>query len=135
MKGVSELHCFSEHELALFRRATQLVALLPEKDQHDEILRCHEVARVVGHMLDLEVIDGRYEYGAEHSWCIITQVTKFRSFSILDPYAIGRLPIVQMYYIAPTIPNRYFPEARRSDIKQDVVEHLLGYFRSRRKKT
>lgn len=131
MKGVSELHCFSEKELAIFREATDIVSLLPENDSTGECLRCHEVARVVGELLNLEVIDGRYEYGAEHSWCVITQVTKFRSFSILDPYAIGRIPIVQMYYIAPTIPNRYFPEARRKDIKTDVVEDLLKWFRSK----
>lgn len=128
MRGFSENEVFSKTEIKLFNEATDIVSILPERDQHGALLRCHEVARVVGDLLDLEVLDGRYEYGCEHSWCVIRQMN--RGFTILDPYTVGRIPPVQLVCVIPTMPNRYFPEARRRDIKKDVVEYLLReYFR------
>ena len=125
MKGITEHQIFGPKELLAFAEAQRIVAALPEEDTSGELLRCHEIARVVGRLLNLKVIDGRYEYGCEHSWCVITEV-KYRGFTILDPYAIGRIPPVQLVSVLPTIPNRYFPEDKRKDIRGDVIEHLLG---------
>jgi len=130
MKGYSEKEHFGAHALEYFYSAVDLVALLPEKDEQGRLLRCHEVARIVGSILGLEVVDGRYEYGCEHSWCIVPDKVG-RGFSILDPYAVARIPPVQLVVVLPTIPNRYFPEAARDDIRQDVIDHLLKYFRGK----
>lgn len=132
MKGISENEIFSANELELFHAASDVVSLLPEVDQHGALLRCHEVARIVGGLLRLPVMDGRYEYGCEHSWCVIKEANG-RGFTILDPYAVGRLPLVQLVCVTPTMPNRYFPEALRKDIREDVVERLLDYFYDRKK--
>lgn len=129
MKGYSELQVFQQRELQLFREATDIVAVLPERAQ-GEFIRCHEVARVVGHILGLDVIDGKYEIGAEHSWLPIVQKRgKYSWWSILDPYVVGRVPPVQLVAVVPLIPNRYIPGAPRDDIRTDVVDYLLKYFK------
>lgn len=129
MKTAAELEkVFSRREIDFLYRATRIVASLPDKDPAGELLRCHEVARVVGRLLHLDVLDGRYEYGCDHSWCVITRdIGWSRGFSILDPYTIGRIPPVQLICVIPMMPNRYFPEARRKDIREDVIEYLLRF--------
>lgn len=122
---------FGDEERKLFKKAERLVELFPEEDLQGHLLRCHEVARVVGACLDIQVMDGRYEYGAEHSWCVIEKV-KYRGFTILDPYAIGQMPIVKMLCVIPTIPNRYFPENFRDDIRFGVIAYLADIAEKRR---
>ena len=83
--------------LALYERAVVLVASLPDEDHLlGKPVRCHEVARAVGRILGLPVVDG--VCGAvQHSWLTIQahRDPDERTF-ILDVYAVGRLPPVQL---------------------------------------
>lgn len=131
MRSIAETEVFTKRALQLLEGARIIVDRLPTRDHHGGLLRCHEVARVVGSCLELEVIDGRYEYGHEHSWCIVHhQPGDPTRWSILDPYTIGRIPPVQLVAVLHTMPNRYFPEARRTDIRDDVVQRLIKWVRS-----
>lgn len=74
-----------------------MVAAVPDGDHLlGKPIRCHEMARAVGRILDLPVVDG--VCGAvQHSWLTIKahQDPTEREF-ILDVYAVGRLPPVQL---------------------------------------
>ena len=95
MRGYAETEIFVQEELELFADATRMVALLGERlslaDQAK--VRCHELARAVGRVLELPVQDGKYG-GAQHSW-LVTAQRPDRSH-ILDVYVVGRLPMVQL---------------------------------------
>lgn len=98
---------FSLDELELLRQATEIVGLLPDDDR----LRCHEVARIVGQVLRLEVLDGHYGI-VDHSWCMTP------NRRIIDPYAVGRLPMVQLVdYVIGATP---YSVERKPQIKPDV---------------
>ncbi len=126
MRSIAEKEVFTKRELELYTAACSIVGRLPPEDPDGRPLRCHEVARVVGYCLDLEVIDGRWEYGHEHSWCVIhNKHPAPTSWSILDAYTIGRIPPVQLVCVLSTIPNRYYPEAKRTDIREDVISELF----------
>ena len=130
MKGYSELEVFCADAVHAFHAATDLVLRLPERDISGELLRCHEVARVVGRVFRLgfpiEVVDGRYETGAEHSWCRLVLPNKQQA--ILDPYVVGRLPPVQLVAVVSTLPCRYQARELRTDIREDVVTWLIKCF-------
>lgn len=129
MKGYSAFEVFKQYELLLYERARLLVEEFPERDQEGRHLRCHEVARAVGALLELEVVDGKYEVGAEHSWLVVTRlVGHFRWWCILDPYVVGRMPPVQLIAVVPMMPLRYTPGAMRTDIRNDVVKYLKEMF-------
>lgn len=133
MRGYSELEVFGPEALQAFRAAEDLVERFPERDERGELLRCHEISRVVARVIrlgfDIEVVDGRYETGAEHSWCCITkQIGKYARKAILDPYVVGRLPPVQLVACVLTLPCRYEPGPARQDIREDVVEWLIRHY-------
>ena len=120
---------FTVREQKLLKVATELVARIPDQ----EGLRCHEIARAVGHVLGLEVQDGRF--GAmEHSWLwtepIVRYVGAGRYPNILDCYAVGALPqvvLIQMGYLLPWN-QAYHPYAvgeMRDDINAELVQRLL----------
>lgn len=118
MQGYAEM-VFTRDDRELLRQAQEIVSLLPPDDR----LRCHEVARIVAQILRLDVFDGYY--GAiEHSWCM----TPARS--ILDPYCVGRLPMVQL--VDNVIGAMPYTAERRPDITVDhkfVIEmtaHVLA---------
>lgn len=82
------LTVFRADEILLLQQAVTIVDCLPHDDTHTK-LRCHEVARIVGTILRLDVIDGHYG-AVDHSWCLTPRKR------ILDPYCVGRLPQVQL---------------------------------------
>lgn len=81
----------------LYKQAVVMVGALPDGDHlNGKPIRCHEMARAAGRVLGLEVVDG--VCGAvQHSWLTLKahQDETEREF-ILDVYAVGRLPPVQL---------------------------------------
>ena len=102
---------------ALRERAAKLVGWLPEG------MRCHEVARAVGEVLGLPVVDGRYGC-VNHSWLVVDGY-------ILDVYCVGRLPLVQVVDMSPTLPHRsdYQEGTARGDIDHAAVASAIGTWR------
>lgn len=108
-------------------------------------LRCHELTRAVKRFLqhgdvpyhppNITLFDGKYSV-VDHSWLELllqkgdpgkagTDDPGFAGTSlyILDVYAVGQLPQVQLLDIAFSLPHRanYRAQARRDDIDMDVV--------------
>jgi hypothetical protein len=83
--------------------------------------RCHEIARVVARFVDATVIDGRCGM-SEHSW--ITH-RFWNPRTILDPYTVGRVPMVQLVDTFPT-PTLYRADASRTDIDVALINQLLA---------
>lgn len=129
MLGFSRNEVFEPLALDLYERAAALVARLPENEPDSgELLRCHEVARVVGHFLGLPVMDGRYLH-VPHSWLYFcNRADQPRRLRILDPYAVGRLPMVQLLDTEYSIPHddHYRPDYPRADIRNGVVHALIA---------
>lgn len=130
MKSYS-LTVFSVQERELLSRAEEIVRRLPEFDDLEH-LRCHEVARVVGGVLGLEVADGRYGF-VEHSWCWTTPLSKAHRVgiriglpNILDPYCVGSLPQVRLVdaqtTALPHIGWAYRDGETRTDIDEEFVK-------------
>jgi hypothetical protein len=109
----------SKKTLAILAEAAVIVEALPDI----EGLRCHEVARVVGALLSLEVQDGHYGH-VEHSWMLVYQVSERRPF-VLDPYCVGRLPIVQLVDTHMNLPRLYLTCHPRTDINEQQINELL----------
>lgn len=128
MKGYTETQCIrNELELRAFYRATELVARVSDIPgaMRTGDLRCHELARAVAKRLwdedeqgphfdpDLErlnfgVQDG--SFGAtDHSWIWLGATPTLEEVRIgavpnlLDVYAVGSLPMVQLIHTAPIL--------------------------------
>ncbi|HWA29164.1 MAG TPA: hypothetical protein VG734_26170 [Lacunisphaera sp.] len=120
MIGYSGSEMFTREAQELLALATMVVAIFPETDDDGELFRCHEVARALGKLLNLPVVDGKYGI-VDHSWL---QLDRWR---VLDVYAVGRLPPVQLVSIgALTIPEyqSYQAGPERDDIRTANVEKL-----------
>lgn len=134
MISYSKRKVFSDRELDLWRRARVLVSAvdlgLPELEGKE--LRCHELARVVGRILDLAVIDGHYGC-IEHSWLVIEPAQLGVLPFVLDVYAPGQAPQVQLLDMNIVLGHRdlYRPGDRRTDILWDVVDALERDLRRR----
>ena len=126
MRSYSETNVFSSSEVEALQRATRLVVAIPTRIG-GPLLRCHEVARVVGRILDLDVQDGHYG-AVEHSW-VYTENAR----SILDVYAVGRLPMVQLVDARALLPTgrAYYPGPTRDDIDETAVRELVQFLRRR----
>lgn len=126
MKGYAERKEFSQKAIEMFNEATALVDALPTPPQADQ-LRCHELARAVGAMLDLIVVDGRAKV-AQHSWLLVPRT--FAGYDILDVYTPGRLPMVQLLDCFGALPGvrDYVQGPARTDIDHDRVEALLRWW-------
>lgn len=85
--------------------------------------RCHEVARAVGKLLSVPVVDGHHGT-VEHSWCVVDERI------ILDVWCVGRLPRVQLVDPAAVTGHAvlYREGPERSDIDSAVVDQLLKRF-------
>jgi len=96
-------------------------------------LRCHELTRAVKRFLqhgdvpyrppNITLFDGKYSV-VDHSWLeLLLQKGEFSSLYILDVYAVGQLPQVQLLDIAFSLPHRanYRAQVRRDDIDMDLV--------------
>jgi len=97
---------------------------------HTAELRCHEIARAVGAVLELEVVDGHYGR-VEHSW-LLTPLAWARDSgrpqAILDVYVPGRLPMVALVdpHFALPEAHGYTPGTLRDDIDRDLVDALVA---------
>ena len=140
MRGYAEKSLLTNVEIALLRRATALVDRVG-----DELgtVRCHELARAVGRVLDLEVQDGSYGF-VEHSWLWTTPFPKdfheeqvHLGFpNILDVYTPGQVPMVQLLVCGehgalPHVGWSYRPAWRpRTDVDWVVVDELESMMRT-----
>lgn len=122
MKGYTATEVVSAADRNIWEEATALVARLPES----KVVRCHELARAVGEILDLRVQDGKFGM-VEHSWLWLP------SGNILDVYVPGALPMVQLVYVGMPLPivQAYRPEPERDDVDEEVVAHLRSLMRPR----
>lgn len=120
MKSYAEREVFAEDALAAVEIAAALVARVGNHWGNE--LRCHELARAVGKLLNLEVVDGKY-FAVEHTWLLFHHP---QGAHILDVYVPGRVPQVQLIHNHwATSALRYVPGPRRDDIQMDVIEQLL----------
>lgn len=114
----AERVCFEQSHLQLRVLVERYVTRV--SDGWGNELRCHELARAVqivtydsGHTL--VVVDGKCG-PIEHSW-LMTDGGR-----ILDPYAPGRLPAVQL--VDPIV-GAYRPGTKRADIRHAIVDQLV----------
>ncbi len=125
MKTYSEHEVFAHEDLLLFHEATRIVEVMPRLDRKGEYVRCHELARVVAKRLHaqmttpIRVVDGVYETGAQHSWCVTPRG------HILDVYTVARIPPVQLVASVRTLPCRYTERDIGIKVQDDVVAWLL----------
>jgi len=110
--------CFDREHRELLALVAQCVARV--SDEWGNELRCHELARAVHvvtyeHGYTLVVVDGTCG-SIEHSWLMLD------GGRILDPYAPGRLPAVQL--VDPIV-GSYQPGEKRTDIRRAIVDQLV----------
>jgi hypothetical protein len=84
--GYAARECFTPADLTAYVRARAMVKMMPEGHT------CHEVAAAVGSVLGLSPVKGTYG-GFDHSWLVLP------SGHVLDVYAPGRLPPVQLVHV------------------------------------
>jgi hypothetical protein len=129
MHGYAEREIFSRREKDLLLRAKRLLRNVPYEID-DEPVRCHELARAVGHILDLDWEDGFYGY-ADHTWLWTkarpdpTQVLISGMPNILDVYVPGGLPQVQLFHMSTALPACYRRTEARKDIEEGLVQELI----------
>lgn len=131
MKGYAATEVFSKVERQLLIEAKKIVARLPLKDSGGRYVRCHEVARLVGTILGLQVTDGHYGM-VEHSWL---WTSKFEPLSlrpnVLDAYVVGRMPLVQLVHTSAHLPFEYRRGDKRRDIRPKVMDELFRALKSK----
>jgi hypothetical protein len=135
--------CFNRQEILIFKAVSWIVDAIPDDYRgHGELVRCHEMARAVHDWvnnqipgrfgprpLSLGVVDGHYgvpgSIWVEHSW-----VETGFGRNILDVYAVGKLPPVQLLDGMFKLPTQQIFQAKklRGDIMEDVVEELISIF-------
>lgn len=135
MRGYAEKTALPAREQELFRRATALVESIPDI----EGVRCHELARAVGRLLDLSWQDGYYGF-VQHTWLWTRElrqdhiVARTGFPNILDVYSVGSLPMVRLVdadcVSLPHIGWSYRPGPDRTDIREAMVETLVGHMTS-----
>lgn len=134
MKGFAHDKRFGHLSLRAHRYACLLIDDISEP--RPGFYRCHEIARFVfegldrlGFLLDGDrVIDG-WHVGSEHSWIALwgsIAESEGGQQVILDPYAVGRFPIVQLVDVSSPLllRDQYREEEPRTDIRHDVMEFL-----------
>jgi hypothetical protein len=124
---------FTKEEMKLIDYTNKIVKVIPNTI-NGELVRCHEVARIVASILDLWVADGFYGF-VDHSWCWVKEPPKeFIGMSnmphILDPYCIGSLPQVRLLAGGSTsLPHTgtsYRMGPYRTDINQKFVDKIVN---------
>lgn len=140
MRNYSREVIFSKDELRLLESAIDLLERVPNgvfKNHGDtgDLLRCHELARAFGRVLGLKVQDGKVG-PIEHSWlwtkdpayALLVPIKEptlgSHNFAlranILDVYAPGKLPQVQLIHSAPEVAPDYIPSPEpRDDIDEE----------------
>lgn len=136
MRSYSARCVFAPPLLDLLAVATEFVARVEEAAGAE--LRCHELARAVARFLRLPracVQDGYYGF-VEHSWIWVPgppddPLTRRAGWPhILDVYAVGRLPQVQLVCgDSPALPHvgwSYRPDRDRTDVDEALVARLVS---------
>jgi hypothetical protein len=139
VKSYSEVEIFDQKAVEAMEVAYDVVERLRDG------LRCHEVVRIVHVALrhagyNSIIVDGHYGV-VEHSWLLVQgKRENYAAWVILDPYAVGRLPLVQL--VSPSLglhelyrPNRdkkneMFCENTRQDLDGNAIDNelrRLGY--------
>ncbi len=115
MHSYAARRVFSSYELRQWRCATELVQAIPDTQEW----RCHEIARAVGHVLGMPVVDGKCG-AVEHSWLLCMG-------NILDVYVPGAVPQVQLLHAYVMLPwgDRYVAGSDRDDIRSDEIRSIL----------
>lgn len=140
MLGYSANEVFTPAQQAALRIAANCIEWLPE-EYDGELLRCHEIARIVQRRLmqtwvhgsvnlDVQLVDGNYGI-ADHSWLVFgpsyyRELESYRNTGvvILDPYCVGRLPVAQLVHAHLHFADLYRPGPRRTDIRNAVIGAL-----------
>ena len=121
----AETEVFSDAEHGLLRDVALLVDLVPHKWNGDWV-RCHELARFVARVDNLQVVDGKCNL-VEHSWLLTPER------NILDVYAVGRLPMVQFVDRELAYRGRFYEAGPdRTDIRHDVITSIAYVVRGER---
>jgi hypothetical protein len=126
----------SEREYMSKDAQQMAVALLPDSIDPEGI-RCHELARAVQRELYgrfiIQAVDGKYA-NVDHSWCYLSIASGY----VLDVYAVGRLPQVQLIQMHPLLKKQtelFEVGQNRTDIRRKVLEamdeHLRRVFKPR----
>jgi hypothetical protein len=115
----AERVCFRASHLRLLSRVEACVSRVSPSWGNE--LRCHELARAVhlavtDHEHKITVIDGKCG-PIEHTWLYLGGGV------ILDPYAPGRLPAVQLVDLV--VGTAYRSGDPRSDIRYTIVNRLV----------
>ena len=116
----AERVCFKPLHLEIWGRVERHVTQVSKVWGNE--LRCHELARAVHRVIDappLFVVDGKCG-PIEHSWLC------FSDGVILDPYAPGRMPAVQL---VDSIVGAYRPGSTRTDIRHSIIDRLVREMR------
>lgn len=122
MVGFSATSVFTAREVDLLAQARRVVEALPD----DPKLRCHEVARIVRAIVGQgKVEDGTLgESRVDHSWIVLGHAGP-RQHHVLDPYAVGRLPVVQLVEVGFPLDNPYRPGPPRTDLRAELVVRMV----------
>lgn len=127
MLNYSAIHVFSTEALRALKAATQLVELVPDSFKD---VRCHELTRAVAFVLDRvcnvsapRMIDGTYMRVYEHSWIELRELPRR---VILDVYAIGALPQVQLVDGDMRNSPYQIGAEHRTDIDTTMVAELVA---------
>jgi hypothetical protein len=138
MKGYSEAEVFTEFDQSELALAIKVIEALPDPLPPGTVVlsgesvppgpwRCHEVARAVAQLIggELAVVDGQFA-GAQHSW-IAYREPESKHTRILDVYAVGRLPQVQLVDPSWSRGLGYEPDhLPRTDIDGSVIAYLVS---------
>lgn len=146
MKSYTERHILEPEMLALLHRVEGFVDAVPDQDASGEEVRCHELVRAVHHFLkppsseyipsyEWAVCDGKYLQIVDHSWLELVpprMPTGARRISgteriVLDVYAVGAFPQVQLVYQSGLL-DRFQKGEHRQDIRHDVVKQLTEVY-------
>lgn len=125
MNSYSEDSVLFSEDVSAYELARDVVDLVDERMvAGDDLIRCHELARAVQEMLERhgfpgwEVADGKFGI-VEHSWLF-----RRNRYVILDPYAVGRLPMVQLVAVSFKFELPYRVGSPRDDVRLDVLDRL-----------
>jgi hypothetical protein len=134
MKSISEREYMSPEARHLLELAQMAVKMLPDA-MDPEGIRCHELARAVARQLQRGfVVDGTYAH-VDHSWI---ELPISHDGYILDVYAVGRLPQVQLLQKHLLLQKQtllYMGGHARTDLRRRVLnamdDHLDRVFKPR----
>jgi hypothetical protein len=138
MTPYAEKEIFTEEEISLFYRANDSICVLSSDDFPEEI-RCHELARAAGRILDLPCTDGWYG-SVNHTWLWTRHPTheELELWSksgwfhedrprILDVYLPGVIPSIALIDTWALLPQWKFykPGPPREDIDYNLVDRMV----------